>query len=76
MSHNIVDDADTNMVIATVAPASEADAQKLLGMPVGEDTRSTWQWVRLRSGELMLAVFPRADVYLEFSDAAVCDIGE
>lgn len=30
-----------------------------------DDGRSTWQWIRLRNGDLILGVYPRGETYFE-----------
>lgn len=78
-SHYIKDDADyvgeESSEIAWVAPAKQADAEKLLASDISNDGRSDWKWLRLRDGTLILGVFPCGDTYMEFSDSGVCDFG-
>lgn len=55
--------------IAHVWPVYNADtAPSLLKEAVGDDTRSSWNWLRLANGDLMIGVFPCGDTYVELSD--------
>ena len=60
--------ADTEDVLATVAPADTAVARYVLGQPVNPqgkvgEGRSPMYWVRLQNGDLMLGCFPQAEAY-------------
>lgn len=58
--------------IASVWPVYETPRVPfdLLDLPVGDDTRSSWNWLRLANGDLMIGIFPCGDTYLELSDGA------
>lgn len=50
--------------IASVKVASDEAAKLVMDSTPGDsDGRSSWMWVRLANGDLVLGVFPRGDTY-------------
>ncbi len=57
-------DADSEPgLVAIVAPANQAQAERLALMPIGDDTRGEWLWFRLANGDLVLGFYPCGDAY-------------
>lgn len=59
---------DRTRQIAYVTPADDKDADWLLSRPRDDDGRSNFVWIRFGNGDLVLAVYPQGDTYLEISD--------
>lgn len=61
--------ADTDVVICTTAPADVNVARWVLEQGINThdaaatEGRSPFLWVRLQNGDLLLAVYPQAEVY-------------
>lgn len=72
---HFIEDENGNQTkqVAWSTPAKEEDALALLQAPRHADGRSDFVWMRLHDGTLFLAVFPKGDTYMEYSDAGVCD---
>lgn len=62
--HYTYDDEDPKRVIAMVHPASQQSVEYVLKQPENTmDGRSSWVWIRLPNGDLILGVFPQGDTY-------------
>lgn len=58
-------DCEPNFIGIT-SIADEAMAAKVIAAPVDDlEGRSPWLWVRLANGDLLLATYPRGDMYFE-----------
>lgn len=53
-----------NKDICTQQEASRLHVEEMLSLPIGEDTRSKWTWIRLSNGDLIFGCFPSGDHYL------------
>lgn len=56
-----VDPDDGSDLLASIAPASRAGVDRVLGSD--HTDRSIWVWVRFANGDLCLATFPQGDTY-------------
>ena len=45
-------------------PISDAHAHTIINQPMDDNGRSQWHLIRLASGELVLACYPRGDTYI------------
>lgn len=62
----IEDETGTPTKVETgwITPAKQEDVDYVLAQdPESPDGRSSWVWVRLQNGDLMLATFPQGDTY-------------
>jgi len=56
----------SNFEIARAKDASDESVRIVLDAGANtDDGRSSWKWIRLRNGDLILGVFPRGETYFE-----------
>jgi len=58
--------------VETICPANPETVEKVLNAPESDldydgRVRSNWVWIRLKSGDLALGVFPQAILYEEIA---------
>lgn len=70
MDDNVIREVrDDNALIATQKPASAEAVVKVLNTAVGDpDGRSGFKWLRLVNGDLILAIYPLGDTYMEVAE--------
>lgn len=61
----IITEADLNpsCIVGWYTDASPEAVNYVLAQDQDDDGRSSWTWIRLGNGDLVLAVFPRGDTY-------------
>lgn len=62
---DIIEALQEGYSLSVSASANEQAVQRVLNMPVGDDTRSEFKWIRLVNGDLILGVYPTGDGYFD-----------
>jgi hypothetical protein len=56
--------AKEEVFLASCFPARHLPtAESIAKLPVGDDGRSEWRWLRTADGDLMLGFFPTGEIY-------------
>jgi len=64
------------LTVATFFPAAEVEANRVIAAVDNEDGRSSWQWMRLANGDLVLAAYPGGNTYTGLEAAVEADYND